>query len=107
MATDAEALRRRLGEKIPTPGGTEADTNFTDAEIDDLLDQAGGDLDKATEAGWLEKAAMFAALVDTAEGTSKRSFSQMRDAALDMAKRYGPGDEGGNAGTTIHQIVRR
>lgn len=106
MATDAEIVRRRLGEKIPV-GGTDEDTNFTDDEIDSLIAENGGDLEKAAAAGWLEKAAAFAELVDTAEGTSKRSFSQMREHALDMAKIFAPGVEGGNAPTIVHQIVRR
>lgn len=106
MATDAERLRRRLGEKIPS-GGTDEDTNFTDDDIDALIEEAAGDLDKAAHAGWLEKAGMFSALVDTAEGTSKRNFSQMRDAALSMAESWAPGAEGGAAQTVIHDIVRR
>jgi hypothetical protein len=54
-ATLAAKLRRYLDEKIP-PGGTDADTRFTNTEIDDLLTE-NTSLEAAAAAGWEEKAA--------------------------------------------------
>lgn len=48
-------LRRLLDERIPA-GGTDADTRFTDAEIDELLTEASS-IEEAAAAGWRQKAA--------------------------------------------------
>lgn len=85
--TDAERLRDLLGESIP-PGGSEADTLFTDEKVLDLLTLSGGDLDRAAYEGWRAKAAALSNLVDTTEGNSQRKFSQLLDNANDMVKMY-------------------
>lgn len=48
-------LRAALGESIPT-GGTEADTNFTDAQLDALLVASNCVVETAAARGWLLKA---------------------------------------------------
>lgn len=106
MATSAEIVREQLGESIP-PGGTEADTNFTDDQIDDFLTRHDGDVDAATLSGWRAKAGMYAHLVDTQEGTSKRAMSDLHEHALRMVNSYGNEGPGATSRTRIHQIVRR
>lgn len=107
MTTIAE-VRELLGETIPA-GGTEADTLFTDAQIQGWID-ATSDTDSAVVVGWRAKAAKYADLVDTAEGTSKRSLSDLLDHALKMIDLYGGGNGGGGIGggaTRIYPLERR
>jgi hypothetical protein len=103
-ATDAEVLRERLGESIPS-GGSDADTGFTDQQITDLLAR-NSTLNKAVEEGWQIKAAKYADLVDTAEGTTKRDFSDLHQNALRMAASYGDSGGGATARTRVHKIKR-
>lgn len=107
MATDAERIRALLGESIPV-GGTDADTAFTDDQIDDLL-ETQGTVHLAVAEGWRIKAANYAELVDTAEGTSKRAMSDLHKNALAMVDSYAPPDSGNNVSgvTRSRPIVRR
>lgn len=75
--SDLDYLRARLGERIPD-GGTEVDTLFTNHQLSDLIDRSDGDMDLAILEGWAIKVAELSNLVDTAEGTSKRSMSDLR-----------------------------
>jgi len=50
-------LRKLLDERIPE-GGSDADTRFTDAEVDELLSEAAN-IYAAAAIGWMRKAAMF------------------------------------------------
>lgn len=105
MTTIAE-VRDLLNEAIPA-GGTEADTLFTDLQVQGWID-ATTDTDSAVVLGWRVKAAKYADLVDTAEGTSKRAMSDLHDHALAQIKSY-TGDGGGAVGggrTRTHKIVR-
>ena len=79
-------LRQLLGEVIP-PGGTEADTLFTDEEIQDLLEE-NLDPERAAYEGWKIKAAKLANLVDTTEGNAQKKFSQLLSNAETMLKTY-------------------
>lgn len=106
MTTIAE-VRALLNESIPS-GGTEADTLFTDAQVQGWID-ATSDTDAAVAVGWATKAGMYADLVDTQEGTSKRAMSDLSDHALAMAKFYGAGgsDGTGSSGRTRqHKLTR-
>lgn len=85
--TAIDRLRRRIGETIPA-GGSESDTMFTNAQLQDILDAVDGDLDKAALAGWEEKAAEYANLVTVAEGNSSRQMSDLHKNALTMVKHY-------------------
>lgn len=105
MATDAEIVRERLGERLPE-GGNDSDTNFSDAQILDLLTRNGNVLDRAVAEGWSIKAGIYADLVDTAEGTSKRSMSDLHAHALRMAEQYGGGTETTRKQTRIHKLGR-
>lgn len=104
MTTIAE-VRELLNEDIPA-GGTEADTLFTDAQIQGWID-ATSDTDSAVVIGWRAKAAKYADLVDTSEGTSKRAMSDLHEHALAMLKAYTDAGAGGTGGRTRqHKIVR-
>lgn len=110
MATDAERVRELIGESIPQ-GGTAADTMFTDAQILDWL-ATEATVKSAAVHGWRLKAAEYAELVDTAEGTSKRSMSDLHKNALAMAAALDGSDDDGDSGsvpgrTRVRQIVRR
>jgi len=50
-------LRKLLDEQIPA-GGSDADTRFSDADIDELLSEAAN-IYGAAAAGWTLKASMF------------------------------------------------
>ena len=50
-------LRKLLDERIPN-GGSDADTRFSDAEVDELLSEATN-IYSAAAIGWTRKAAMF------------------------------------------------
>lgn len=85
--TDADRLRRALGERIPT-GGSASDTMFSSDEIDDILLQGGSDDNLSAYYGWVAKTAELANLVDTAEGSSKREMGQLHTHALAQVKYY-------------------
>lgn len=85
--TNAERVRALLGESIPT-GGVAADTMFSDAEIDDFLEQGFADPNAAAYWGWMEKAANYAKLVNVNEGNAARELSDLHRQAMRMADRY-------------------
>lgn len=107
MATEAERvlLRKFLGD-LPVAG---ADPFFTDPELDDLIAEFST-LELAAAKGWRIKAASYAELVDTAEGTSKRAMSDLHKNALAMVTSFDPptvGGSGSSGRTRSHPIVRR
>jgi len=108
MATTAERLRQLLNEEIPD-GMSDKETLFTDEQIADLLFEADDIPEAAAGKGWFIKAGKLADLVDTAEGTSKRSMSDLHKNALAMVAAYGDtGSTGGSAGRTrLRRLVRR
>ena len=85
--TTADHTRALLGEAIPT-GGDETDTMFTDAEIEDFLEQGYDSAFAAAYYGWMEKAANYAALVNVNEGNAAREMSDLHRQAMRMADRY-------------------
>jgi hypothetical protein len=89
-----EKLRQLLGESIPT-SGSDADTLFSDDEIDDLLGLYSS-LDEQVYQGWKIKAAKLSNLVDTTEGPAQRKFSQLLTGALEMTKVYESSRAGGD-----------
>ena len=101
-----ERLRQQLGEMIPG-GGSDADTLFSDDEIDDLLEQYP-DMDLAVYEGWKIKAAKLSNLVDTTEGNSQRKFSQLLTNATTMLKTLskGPGSEDLGGRSRVGKIKR-
>lgn len=86
-------LRRLIDERIPS-GGTDADTRFTDAEIDDLLTEASS-IEEAAAAGWRQKAAWAMSerggLEKSRAGDEAHEFVSLetyRDHCLKMAAHY-------------------
>ena len=67
---DYARLRRMTGE-------TEADSTYTDVELDDILAQASMDFNAAAARIWSEKASGYADLVNISEGGSSRSNSDL------------------------------
>jgi hypothetical protein len=63
----------------------EGDSTYSDAQLEEILATAGGDVPGAAAAVWREKAAKFAELVDMREGETARDLSDMHGAALKMA----------------------
>ena len=97
--TRHDKLRQLLGEMIPVDG-SESDTLFADAEIEDLLEEGEGDMDRAAYEGWRAKAAKLSNLVDTTEGNVQRKFSQLLDNAESMVKLYLRSSSGPTEGRT-------
>jgi hypothetical protein len=105
MSAVTDRVRQLLGEEVPL-GGSDTDTLFKDEQIEALL-LDNESTDAAVAEGWRIKAAKFASLVDTAEGTSKRAMSDLHKNALAMAEEFGGGSAGGSgARTRQHKIVR-
>lgn len=105
-ATEADRLRALLGERKP-PGGSDTETLFSDAQIEDLLVAAANNLERAAYEGWRIKQAEFANLVDTTEGNSQRKMSDLQEHAESMVKLYGRAAGGNTEGRTrIGRIVR-
>lgn len=81
MASSADVLRlRRLADASDT-------TLYPSQDLSDRID-AAGTVEAAAADLWREKAASYAALVDTTEGNSSRKLSQLQQQALAMAKQY-------------------
>lgn len=109
--TDVDRVRRLIGESIPADG-SEADTMFTNDQIQDMLDSVvDGNLTRAALEGWKAKAAEYANLVTVSEGNSMRQMSDLHKNALAMIKKF-EGDvavidnEGKRGRVTIGTISR-
>ena len=86
--TTAQHVRALLGESYASPL-TDADTMFSDEEIDDFLEEAGdAGARAAAYYGWMEKAANYAALVNVNEGNAAREMSDLHRQAMRKADRY-------------------
>ncbi|GIO33253.1 hypothetical protein J2TS6_43940 [Paenibacillus albilobatus] len=83
-------LRRLLNEVIPA-GGTEANTNFTDAELDLILTESV-DLNAAASTGWLEKAGLLEGEIESyTTGNESYDLTSLKDKlnhAMVMANKY-------------------
>lgn len=84
--TPAELLRLLLGESIPA-GKTDADTMFSNEEIDDFL-EVGVDVRAAAYYGWVAKMGNYANLVTVNEGNAVRELTELHKAAQRMVERY-------------------
>lgn len=85
--SDVQQLRLKLGEFVDADE-TEADSIFSDVQVESFLSDAGGNQIRAAYIGWQAKAAEYSNLVDVAEGNSGRNMSDLYRAALDMVKFY-------------------
>jgi len=101
---DLDRLRDRLGERIPD-GGSDADTLFTNYQLSDLLDRNDGVFEDALVEGWQIKVAEYSNLVDTTEGTSKRSMSDLRSQAQAILENL-EANTTANRRTRVHTLGR-
>ena len=86
-------LRKLLDERIPE-GGSDADTRFSDADVDELLSEAAN-IYGAAAAGWTLKAAMFqreaGQIQSYSVGQERYDLAKAKDMleyALKMAETY-------------------
>lgn len=86
-------LRKLLDEQIPA-GGSEVDTRFSDADLDEILTEAGC-VFGAAAAGWTMKAGMYQREMEGLEsyilGDRQEKLTALRDRqayAFDMARQY-------------------
>ena len=83
-------IRRMINETIPT-GGTDADTNFSELDIDDLLSE-NDDLNTTAASGWMQKAALLDEKIQQytigQESYTMTSLKDMADHCLKMADMY-------------------
>jgi len=86
-------LRRLLDERIPE-GGSDSDTRYSDADIDELLSEAAN-IYEAAAAGWTLKATMFqreaGQIQSYSVGQERYEMSNPKDLmeyALKMAETY-------------------
>jgi hypothetical protein len=105
---DSLRLRRLLGEQIP-PDKTDADTFFTNAEIDDLLNNhqgpKGDNFYSAVAEGWERKAGAYADLVNTTHGGAQRAMSDLSAHAERRLEHFHQLAQG-RRGTRIGQVKR-
>lgn len=87
MATAAEQVRTKIGERIPT-GGKDSDTMFSNQEIADFLTEGNNDVNAAAYYGWQAKAAEWARLVTVNEGNAAREMTELHRHALRMMDRF-------------------
>lgn len=102
----AEKLRLFLSEKIPQ-GGSDTDTYFSDAEIENILEDTDGDVRRAAYIGWQAKAAYYADLVTVSEGNAIRQMSDAYDHAIKMVKQFGDSGSLLTSGRTRIGRIRR
>lgn len=95
-------LRKLLNEQIPA-GKTDADTNFLDTELDELLTEARS-IYSAASAGWTIKAGLLQGQIEAySAGQEKYDLTSLKDQvshALAMSKQYA-GIDRGAAGSVI------
>lgn len=102
MATsDVERVRLLLGEP------SDAETLFTDEEVQELLTESNDDIERATYEGWRIKAAKFANLIDVTEGNASRAMSDLHDHAMKMVAHYARASAGPTEGRTRIGRIRR
>lgn len=94
-----------VGDRLP-PGGSEGEAFFSNAEIDDLLEEANNDLNRAAMNGWLAKMAEFAKLIDTDISGANRKLSQMYKQAEGMLRHYAS-VIGADADAVVGRVVGR
>lgn len=99
MATDEqlEDLKRLIG-----------DTEWTDEDLDQLIDEKAGNIQAAAASVWESQAASYSQIVDITESGSSRKMGDLFDNAMKMAAYFNgqanPVDTSGS--TRIGKIVR-
>jgi hypothetical protein len=94
-------LRHALGEEI-AEGQTEADTNFMDRDLEDLLEEHKDNRNLAAAAGWRRKAGWInrgRSLQSYKVGDESYTYTSAKEAfeiAMDMARDYESRGSGGS-----------
>jgi hypothetical protein len=100
---DVRALRQYTNEEAE-------DSEFTDGQLQDILNSVNGDYNIAAAQVWRIKAGRYADLVNMTEGSSSRQWSNAHKQALEMTTHYeGISSDGGSSGgpvARIRKIVR-
>lgn len=103
-------LRKLLNERIPE-GGSEDDTNFADAELDEMI-KANTTIYAAASVGWTEKAALLQGDIERYsvgdENYTLTSLKDRFDHAMQMAAHYAEmgRTEDGTSGSYFLQVKR-
>lgn len=101
---EVTALRLRLGESIPA-SGTEADTLFSEEQLQAIVDTTSSP-DEAALEGWTVKRAQLANLVNVTDGAASRELGQLFDHATEMVDHYSRKINGRSGRTRIGRITR-
>lgn len=103
-------LRKLLDERIPE-GGSDADTRFTDEDLDELLTEAAN-VFGAASTGWTMKAGMFQAEMGDVErmtlGQETEQLVSLKDRleyALKMADKYAAMSKASSAGSVMLRLA--
>lgn len=99
-----DRLRLLIDDEVPLDG---TDPMFDDPTLQDILDAAGGNPERAAAEAWQMKAAKAASLVDVTEGNASRAMSDLHKHALDMVKLYQKSTTGPTEGRTRIGRIRR
>lgn len=87
MATSIEQVRFYLADD-GTPGVLPSGSSMTDAQVQMLLDQEGGDVMRATALGYETLAARFAQVVSVAVGPRREELSNIANAYLKLGAEW-------------------
>lgn len=102
--TTLDLLRLYIDDVMPTDG---SDPMFTNAELQQALDNANNNPERAAVEGWRWKSAKYASLVDVTEGNASRAMSDLQDHALAMVNHYERSTAGPTEGRTRIGTIRR
>lgn len=102
--TALERLRLLIDDEMPIDG---SDPMFPDATLNDILENAAGDPERAAAEAWMMKAAKYAGMVDVTEGNASRAMSDLHSHALAMVTRYQKSSSGPTEGRTRIGRIRR
>lgn len=103
-------LRKLIDEQVPA-GGTEADTRFTDADLDELLLEASS-IFGAASMGWTMKAGMLQREMGDVErftvGQESEQLVSLKDRldyALKMAEKYAAMEKAQGPGSMVLRLT--
>lgn len=100
-----DLLRLYINDPVPTDPGQQP--MFTDAELNAILVEYGGNAKRAAADAWRWKAAKAASLVDVTEGNASRAMSDMHGQFMQMMKMFETAHTGPTEGRTRIGKIRR
>lgn len=93
-----EDLRRLINEPSDN-------SKYNSEKLSAILQQHGGNSNKAAAQIWTEKAALYSQLVDMQEGDSKRNLSDLMKNAMKMADLFRAASQPGDDDSGVHQTT--